>query len=87
MSGNNTYSFVVPTGLNHTVEVEAADLARNTAEKLEVNRLTVSTNSLVLWYANTPLFVGSIVGVAGVAGAVILLLMNKKKKKEQAYAK
>lgn len=84
--GNNEFSFVATTGLNHKVTVEAGDLARNTAETLEVNRLTISTNLLVLWYANTPLFIGSIVGVAGITGGVIALIMGKKKKKEQAYA-
>ena len=84
--GNNVFSFVADTGLNHKVTVEAGDLARNTAETLEINRLTISTNLLVLWYANTPLFIGSIVGVAGVTGGLIAFFMGKKKKKEQAYA-
>jgi hypothetical protein len=82
----NNYTFVVGTGLNHSFSVEAADLAGNVAEPFTCDRVTVSTNILVLWYANTPLFIGSVAGTAAVAGGLIYFFVGKKKKKEEAYA-
>lgn len=44
--------------------------------------ITLSTNPFVRWYANKPLFFGSIGGGAGVAGLVAGLLIFLKKKKK-----
>ncbi len=81
--GNNEYKFVVNDGLNYSFEITAKDLAGNESEILKVERFTVSTNILVLWYANTPLFWGSIAGTIILAGAIIFFIFYKKKKKEQ----
>lgn len=81
--GNNEYQFLVKDGLNYTIEIVAKDLAGNESEFYKVERFTVSTNIFVLWYANTPLFWGSIGGAVLLAGAVVLLVVLKKKKKEE----
>lgn len=45
--------------------------------------ITVSTNMIVRWYANKPLFYSSIVGVAGLGAFICYLVLKKKKKVEE----
>lgn len=47
------------------------------------NEITVSRNFWVRWYANKPLFWGSIGGVVVLAGAIWFLIVFMKKKKEE----
>ena len=61
-------SFIIPSGLEHSVQVICNDCAVNNEGKTnEYNetfeRVTVSTSGLVIYYANKPLFYGSIAAV------------------------
>ncbi len=47
------------------------------------NEVTVSSNALVRWFANTPVFWGSMAGSAGLIGGIGYLISSKKKKKEE----
>ncbi len=82
--GNNEYKFLVESGYNYSVEIVAKDLAGNESELYKVEHLTVSTNIFILWYANTPLFWGSIGGTVLLAGIITLLILLKKRKKNEA---
>lgn len=79
--------FTVPEGLDNQVQIICNDCAVNannqTNEYNELfERVTVSQNKLVIFYANKPLFYGSIAGVLGAALLLIFILIKRKKKVE-----
>ena len=78
--GYNEYKFLVGSGYNYSVQISAKDLAGNESEIYKVEHLTISTNIFILWYANTPLFWGSIGGTIVVAGGAAFLILLKKGK-------
>ena len=79
-----SYIFDVPeANEKQNVEFVAVDAAGN-EYKLQVDDFLVSTNIFVRWYNNTPLFVGSIIGVVVLAVAITaFILFGKKKKKDE----
>lgn len=90
-----TGTFTVGSGLRHTVALCAVDLAGNTLSTndkefipgFEFNRtVTVSTNPAILWYSNTPLFVGTLVAagsaVVGAAGVATFRVVKARKAEE-----
>lgn len=85
-------TFTIPEGLNNQVSIICNDCAVN-ADNLtnEYNELfgkvTVSQNELVIFYANTHLFIGTIVGVLAVIALIIILIKRKKDKKNRTRAK
>ena len=77
-----------------TVQLKVTDLAGNVTdtasddfnpgERFVFNDIiTVSTNFFVRWYANTPLFWGSVGGVVVVTAGIWLLIVAKRKKKAE----
>ncbi len=85
-------TFTIPEGLNNQVKIICNDCAVN-AEDLtnEYNelfeRVTVSQNQFVIFYANTPLFVGTIAGVLALIALIIFLIKRKNNKKNKTAAK
>ena len=84
-------TFTVPEGLNMQVQIICNDCAikadGTTNEYNETfEKVTVSQNQLVIFYANTPLFIGTIVGVLALIFIIILLIKRKKDKKEAPQA-
>lgn len=61
----------------------ATDAAGNTADTTEI-RVLITSNLLVQFYRNTPLAVGSSVGIAALAAIAVILLSRKKKLKSAA---
>lgn len=64
----------------HTIEVTATDKAGNTMDK-SIKKVVVSSNPLVQWFYNTPLFIGTLVGVGLVAAAIVAYVIYRNKKK------
>ena len=77
-----TYTFDVPEATSkQDVKIVATDAAGNEFE-VAVEEFLVNTNIFVRWYNNTPLFVGSIIGVVVLALALTAFLLFGKKKKK-----
>ena len=83
-------TFIVPEGLENKVQIICNDCAVNAAgdtnEYNEVfERVTVSQSTWVIYYANKPLFYGTVAGViALVAGCVTLIVLKRRKKEENS---
>lgn len=65
----------------HDVRIYARDAAGNEQEVL-VEDFYVTTNLMVRYMNNKPLFYGSIAGVLAIIGLVIFLIVRRKKKEE-----
>lgn len=77
-----TYTFDIPeVNEKQNVEFVAVDAAGN-EYRLPIDDFLVSTNIFVRWYNNTPLFVGSIIGVVVLAVAITAFIFFGKKKKK-----
>lgn len=83
-----TYSFdIAKNNSKQSVKITAVDAAGN-EKVVEITDFLINANVLVRWYNNTPLFVGSIVGVVIVAlGISGIIVFGKKKKTETTEAK
>ena len=81
-------TFTVPEGLNNQVRIicnDCAEGAENGANEYNqtFTRVTVSQSGLVIFYANTPLFIGAIAGALLLLFLLIFLLLRKKNKKDK----
>ena len=79
-----TYTFDIPkSNSKQDVKIVAIDAAGN-EEPVEITEFLVNANIFVRWYNNTPLFVGSIIGVVVLAlGITGFIVFGKKKKEEE----
>ena len=81
-------TFVVPEGLENKVQIICDDCAVNAAgDTNEYNeifeRVTVSQSTWVIYYANKPLFYGTIASTIAVIAGITTLIVLKKRKKEE----
>jgi hypothetical protein len=85
--GGGALNITLATGMGQRVELICADRAVNAAGEVNVSRVvysnvTVSTNALVIFYANKPLLYGSAAGTAGAGAALSWLLRALKLRKK-----
>lgn len=72
---------VQEAGSVQTLYILARDAAGNEMQT-DLIRFLISSNVLIRWFYNRPLFFGSIVGVLAVAGGCFFLVFKRRKKKE-----
>ena len=68
-SAKHEIKFIAVDKVGHQTELDSFDF-------------TLSTNFWILFYTNTPAFIGSIVGVVAVITAVVLIIIFKRKKSD-----
>lgn len=67
-------------GSTQTVCVIAKDAAGNVTQTDPISFL-ISSNVLIRWFYNRPLFIGSIAGVIAVTGSIFCLIFRKRRKR------
>lgn len=84
---NGVITFTIPEALNCKVRIVCTDCSTddrgnvNTYDEL-FERVTVSENRLIIFYANRPLFIGVIVGSVGGISLLAVLLRRKQVRRE-----
>lgn len=77
------YHIQIPeSNRKQNIEVRAYDAAGN-VYRLSVENVLVTTNPIVRWFYNTPLFLGSLIGMVGVIGGIILSIKGRKKRRDR----
>lgn len=81
LSGDGEFAFDISDFSNrsHEARIYARDAAGNEQEVL-VEEFYVTTNLFVRYINNKPLFYGSVAGVAGLIGMLVILIARRKKK-------
>jgi hypothetical protein len=79
-------TFTIPSGLEHQVQISCTDCAvdeygMSNEYNGNFTRVTVSQNALVIFYANKPVFFGTLGGLAALIILIVVLLKKKKEKK------
>ncbi len=80
VSGTGDFSFDIDDASNgsHKVKIVATDAAGNKHE-IEVSNFYVTTNLFVRYYTNTPLFIGSIIGLLVIIALAVFIVVIKRK--------
>lgn len=81
LTGNGSFTFDITDYSNsaHKVKIVGTDAAGNVSE-LEITNFYVTTNLFVRYYTNTPLVIGSIVGLFLIVALAVVIVVVKRKK-------
>ena len=81
MTGNGSFTFDITDSSNsaHKVKIVGTDAAGNVSE-LEITNFYVTTNLFVRYYTNTPLVIGSIVGLFLIVALAVVIVVVKRRK-------
>ncbi|MDE6004585.1 MAG: hypothetical protein K2G88_04280 [Oscillospiraceae bacterium] len=78
--GTMVYTLEIPSKTSaQSLSVSLEDIAGNKMDT-GVDNFLITTNILILWFKNTPLFVGSIVGLLAIVAGIIFDITRKKNK-------
>ena len=78
-NNNGEVTFEILQGFNQNVRIVCIDEAGNEYEEI-FKGITVSTNMFILFFANKPLFIGSIIGVFVIAGGLTAFLIIRRRR-------
>jgi hypothetical protein len=79
-----TVEFRIPTSADlQTLRVNARDMAGNASDDTTVSNIFVNPSPLAQFIRNTPLFVGSIVGVLAVAAAIAFFIFFWRRRRKE----
>ncbi|MBQ7203384.1 MAG: hypothetical protein IJS03_05120 [Eubacterium sp.] len=73
------YSFIL-RGTNENVIFNCVDKAGNAANQLLFKKINVYSNPFARFFNNTPLFLGTLIGLVIIAIAIILIVSKRRKK-------
>jgi len=81
-------TFTVPEGYQNNVQIICTDCAKNSEGSANAfdetfEKVTVSASQLVIFYANKPLFYGTVAGLIAIIGGIVFVVCKKRKKEEK----
>ena len=81
-------TFTVPEGYQNNVQIICTDCAMNSEGMTNAfdetfEKVTVSASQIVIFYANKPLFYGTVAALLAVIGGTAWFVVYKKKKNEE----
>lgn len=79
-AGTMIYTLEIPSRTSaQSLNVSLKDIAGNET-KTGVDNFLITTNLIILWFKNTPVFVGTILGLLAVIGGTIFVIIRRKRK-------
>ncbi len=81
-------TFTVPEGYQNNVQIICTDCAKNSEGTTNTfnetfEKVTVSASQIVIFYANKPLFYGTVAGLVAIIGGIVFVVYKKRKKEEK----
>lgn len=83
--GTMIYTLTIPSKSSaQNLSVSLEDIAGNHLET-GVEDFLITTNLFVLWFSNTPLFIGSIVAIILAIAGIVVLIIKKKSNRSRGF--
>jgi len=81
-------TFTVPEGYQNNVQIICTDCAKNSEGATNTfdetfEKVTVSASQIVIFYANKPLFYGTVAGLVAIISGITFVVYKKRKKEEK----
>lgn len=80
VAGTMIYTLEIPSRTSaQSLSVSLKDIAGNET-RAGVDNFLITTNLIILWFKNTPVFVGTILGLFVIIGGIIFVIIRRKRK-------